>query len=187
MKAIETRYKGYQFRSRLEARYAVFFDALDIDWEYEKEGFELGALGRYLPDFFLRFKPSSGAADRHSGAGYWLEVKGEFPTLEECTKMRALCMMTKHHGAIFYGAPGKHVPIVFQLSGRVYCGLDGPTSAKDIQGILAMGPSTCDATFDTVHAQVLCVARNKGWADFADAFAAARSARFEFGQSGATK
>ncbi len=38
-KAIETLYKGYRFRSRLEARWAVFFDALGLKWEYEKEGF----------------------------------------------------------------------------------------------------------------------------------------------------
>ncbi len=30
IKAIETRYKGYRFRSRLEARWAVFFDALSV-------------------------------------------------------------------------------------------------------------------------------------------------------------
>ena len=32
-KAIETKYKGFRFRSRLEARWAVFFDALGIEWE----------------------------------------------------------------------------------------------------------------------------------------------------------
>lgn len=52
LKAIETKYKGYRFRSRLEARWAVFFDALGLKWEYETEGFELPS-GRYLPDFFL--------------------------------------------------------------------------------------------------------------------------------------
>lgn len=52
IKAIETRYKGYRFRSRLEARYAVAFDALGIKWDYEPEGFNV--CGRtYLPDFFL--------------------------------------------------------------------------------------------------------------------------------------
>ena len=50
IKAIETEYKGYRFRSRLEARWAVFFDALEYDWEYEPEGFDLGNL-YYLPDF----------------------------------------------------------------------------------------------------------------------------------------
>jgi hypothetical protein len=56
MKAIETIYKGYRFRSRLEARWAVFFDALDIKWEYEKEGYEKndnGVICSYLPDFYL--------------------------------------------------------------------------------------------------------------------------------------
>ena len=53
IKAIETTYKGYRFRSRTEARWAVFFDALGIRWEYEKEGFDLGEAGWYLPDFWL--------------------------------------------------------------------------------------------------------------------------------------
>lgn len=53
VRAITTRYKGYSFRSRLEARWAVFFDHLGIKWEYEPEGFELGNGLRYLPDFWL--------------------------------------------------------------------------------------------------------------------------------------
>jgi hypothetical protein len=53
MKPIETYYNGYRFRSRLEARWAVFFDALDIDYEYEPEGYELKNGKRYLPDFYL--------------------------------------------------------------------------------------------------------------------------------------
>lgn len=53
IKPIETLYNGYRFRSRLEARWAVFFDALGIKYEYEKEGYDLGELGWYLPDFWL--------------------------------------------------------------------------------------------------------------------------------------
>ena len=53
VKAIETVYKGYKFRSRLEARWAVLFDELKIDYEYETEGFELEDGTRYLPDFYL--------------------------------------------------------------------------------------------------------------------------------------
>ena len=52
LKAIETSYSGYRFRSRLEARWAVFFDALDMPYEYEKEGFKLPS-GWFLPDFWL--------------------------------------------------------------------------------------------------------------------------------------
>jgi len=53
LKVIETEYKGYKFRSRLEARWAVFFDACGIMWEYEPEGFELDNGMYYLPDFLL--------------------------------------------------------------------------------------------------------------------------------------
>lgn len=53
IKAIETRYKGYRFRSRLEARWAVLFNALGIDFFYELEGLILDDGVRYLPDFFL--------------------------------------------------------------------------------------------------------------------------------------
>lgn len=63
IKAIETRYAGCRFRSRLEARWAVFLDQLNIGWEYEPEGFETPA-GRYLPDFYL------------PGSKRWIEVKG---------------------------------------------------------------------------------------------------------------
>lgn len=52
IKAIETVYKKHRFRSRLEAKWAYFFDLLEIRWEYEKEGFELPS-GKYLPDFWL--------------------------------------------------------------------------------------------------------------------------------------
>jgi hypothetical protein len=48
MKAIPTRYKGVQFRSRLEARWAAMFDLLEWRWEYEP--FDLEG---YIPDFAL--------------------------------------------------------------------------------------------------------------------------------------
>jgi len=66
IKAIETRYKGYRFRSRLEARWAVFFDAIGMKWEYEVEGFDLGVYGWYLPDFWL------------PEIGVWVEIKGNW-------------------------------------------------------------------------------------------------------------
>lgn len=52
IKAIETAYKGYLFRSRLEAKWAVFLDALGLEWEYESQSFELEGIW-YLPDFWL--------------------------------------------------------------------------------------------------------------------------------------
>ena len=53
IKPIETVYNGYRFRSRLETRWAVFFDAAGIKYEYEPEGFELSDGTKYLPDFYL--------------------------------------------------------------------------------------------------------------------------------------
>lgn len=53
IKPIETYYNGYRFRSRLEARWAVFFDAMGIKYQYEPEGFLLSNNEPYLPDFYL--------------------------------------------------------------------------------------------------------------------------------------
>lgn len=50
--AIETRYKTYRFRSRIKARWAVFFDAAAIAWCYEPQGYGIDGQG-YLPDFYL--------------------------------------------------------------------------------------------------------------------------------------
>jgi len=67
-KAIDTVYGGYRFRSRLEARWAVFFDAVGLPFVYEKEGFLLDGGVKYLPDFWL---PS---------LRLWVEIK---PHLED--------------------------------------------------------------------------------------------------------
>ena len=53
IKPIQTEYNGLKFRSRLEARWAVFFDNAKIDYEYEPEGYEDEKGKRYLPDFYL--------------------------------------------------------------------------------------------------------------------------------------
>lgn len=52
LQAIPTFYNGIKFRSRLEARWAYFFDLCKIKWNYELEGYELEN-ARYLPDFYL--------------------------------------------------------------------------------------------------------------------------------------
>lgn len=67
---IQTKHSGITFRSRLEARWAVFFDNMKIKASYETEGWNLrhawtGRPGRfnYLPDFYL------------PEAKLWVEVK----------------------------------------------------------------------------------------------------------------
>lgn len=93
MKAIETKYKGYRFRSRLEARWAVFFDALGVKWEYEKEGYDLGEAGWYLPDFWL------------PDVSLWAEVKpGGFDTIA-MQKASLLVKSTGHGCVLLDGVP----------------------------------------------------------------------------------
>lgn len=96
MKVIPTTYKGYRFRSRLEARWAVFFSALNTPWEYEREGFDLRAAGRYLPDFWL------------PEAGLWLEIKGQAPSDTEYQKVAALASAQPDNNVLMaIGVPGE--------------------------------------------------------------------------------
>jgi hypothetical protein len=53
VKAIPTTYKGFRCRSRLEARWLVFFDSMEIEYQYEPEGFQTTTGERYLPDLYL--------------------------------------------------------------------------------------------------------------------------------------
>jgi hypothetical protein len=72
--AIETRAYGCRFRSRLEARWAVFLTEAGFDWEYEPEGAVLDA-GRYLCDFRVT-RPGSDLS-------VWLEVKPPVDTHDD--------------------------------------------------------------------------------------------------------
>jgi len=91
IRAIETKYNGYQFRSRQEARFAVLLDTLGIDYIYETEGFYLGDGVRYLPDFWL------------PALKLWLEIKGAAPTEGEFTKATLLAQCHGNPVAIFWG------------------------------------------------------------------------------------
>ena len=76
---IETHYNGYRFRSRLEARWAVFLDSIGFDYDYEPEGFKLGNGLFYLPDFYISTNNS------------WVEIKGREITDKDLEKMLAFC------------------------------------------------------------------------------------------------
>lgn len=73
IKAIETEYKGYLFRSRLEARWAVFFDEIGAKWEYEPEGYVLEDGTMYLPDFLVHGVRGRGCDKK---GDIYVEVKG---------------------------------------------------------------------------------------------------------------
>jgi len=103
LKVIETHFDGYHFRSRTEARWAVFFRACGIRYEYELEGFDLGGVG-YLPDFWLPdFKR-------------WFEVKGKFPSESELEKCYGLARENQNEVLIAAGPPNPE----FEQITRVY-------------------------------------------------------------------
>lgn len=70
LKAIETNWRGWRFRSRTEARWAVALTHAAIPFDYEAQGFDLPS-GWYLPDFWLPERKA------------WLEIKGQEPNERE--------------------------------------------------------------------------------------------------------
>jgi hypothetical protein len=94
IQAIETKYKGYRFRSRLEARWAVFFDSIGWPWEYELEGFKLSDGTHYLPDFYLpKLK-------------LWVEIKGAHYNGEVNSTLRKFCKESGCAILLLVGVPG---------------------------------------------------------------------------------
>jgi hypothetical protein len=91
LKPIQTRFNGNLFRSRLEARWAVLFKELGIIYRYETEGYDLGAAGRYLPDFWL---PDSET---------FVEIKPQKPTTKELNKAGELHRQSGNDVVILYG------------------------------------------------------------------------------------
>ncbi len=93
-KPIETYWNGLHFRSRLEARWAVFYDRLGIRYVYEPEGYKLGNGVWYLPDFWLPEQEC------------FIEVKPEYPTENEILKAERLCAWTGSPVFIAHGPIG---------------------------------------------------------------------------------
>lgn len=92
MQAIETEYNGYRFRSRAEARWAVFFDGAGIAYRYEPEGYDLDGEW-YLPDFWL------------PGLNVWMEVKGGRPNDREVRLCQKLAEQSGRKCLIAMGEP----------------------------------------------------------------------------------
>lgn len=92
---IETRFRGYHFRSRLEARWYVFFEALGLRAEYEPQGFVTSS-GAYLPDFFVNEWRT------------WIEIKPWLASTEyvlHCRKLRDIEKATSQCALVVYGPP----------------------------------------------------------------------------------
>ena len=99
--AIETYYAGIKFRSRAEARWAVFFDTLGIPYQYEPEKYALDS-GRYIPDFFLPKMELDPGTDSYRGV--FFEVKGAAPDSDAIAKAIDLHETTNCEVYIFWGS-----------------------------------------------------------------------------------
>lgn len=170
IKAIETKYDGYRFRSRLEARWAVFFNALGIEYEYEIEGYEMGSL-RYLPDFYI---PS---LDR------WFEVKGKPLNVAEIKKCEEFCRRKDNEKikfSILIGAPDAlKIDGFFGIKEHVW---EWP-SKKYPDNYRILAPDDLIQTeYYSRFFLGLWVIPNVNEEELAKAAIMAREARFEFGE-----
>ncbi len=93
VRPIETQWNGHRFRSRLEARLAVFMDALDLGYRYELKGFDLGGGLHYLPGFYV---PRWDA---------YLEIKAGLPDDAEILKAKTLARQMGLPVFLLFGDP----------------------------------------------------------------------------------
>lgn len=172
MKAIETRYKGYHFRSRLEARWAVFFDSLGLKWAYEPEGFELGNAGNYLPDFKVKYPDAWDGWD-----DVWFEVKADLDKLTptEEAKIKAFIKATESTVFVVEGPPDM----------RLYYKNSIAKGRPDEGWALWCSKHRLWWDYHDVFFAPQC-SSDYGQQMLQTAVNAARSARFEYGQNGKT-
>ena len=178
IRPIETIYKGYRFRSRLEARWAVFFDTAGIEYQYEPEGYVLPDGSMYLPDFYL---PNvGGRAHNMDKKGLYVEVKGEL-TETDFNKIRLFC------GADDSGQPLRSVLIVGQVpnvfderGAMVY---DGFWNCETIDGDWYPVEFYRNKNGDVEIYGWDNVESMDGFKWFDKAYLAARQARFEHGET----
>jgi hypothetical protein len=197
----DTHYAGYHFRTRLEARWAVFFDALGADWEYEPQAFELRPLpaaedrraepeddlhlGRHLPSFWL------------PGQKAWFDAIRQEPEKEALLRLTRFAALADDRAFVAVG------PIPAPESIDDHGHPQGEAFDIHTYGDHHYAWTKCrwcgcfDLTFDARSARTLCGCHKAKYPDFdapccngdkcyagdapeiVAAYAAARSARFE--------
>lgn len=201
--AIETVYKGYRFRSRLEARWAVFFDAAGVQWQYETQGYEVDG-HKYLPDFWLpevrdwvevkgdpdglrkdfhrmrailgRNSPLPGFADGSTG----LIVLGDIPDPNEGTILHPF--LSRKDETIAQRTWGLFLPLKGQ--GSTFAADRTPSWIYQLFGKQASGGGLEDPASSAWNVEAWPVQGIGRFQRIHDAYLMARRARFEHGESG---
>jgi len=180
MRAIETEYGGRMYRSRTEARWAVVWDEVGLDYDYEPQGYNLRG-HRYLPDFWLK--------DPH----WWVEIKGRPPSAGDRRLARLLMLESGCNTYIFCGQPATVRDGGFAV--WAYPALEPPQANERgqrvldrlsrLMGIIEAGICVTPETEEQeLEARML---RWKWMGHFDHALDAGRAARFEHGQKGAPR
>lgn len=160
---IETVYKGYRFRSRLEARWAIYLDHAGWVWEYEPQGYTLSNGKKYLPDFLV-----SGPEGSQQCESFWLEVKAQQLTDNEYEKCKLLREGTGLNVIFAIGTPNPKTIMNLHSVDEPYGeGLSICAGCAIKWGRPGFTMSECEPNDQTIAA---CDA--------------ARAARFEFGENG---
>lgn len=172
IKAIETEYDGHRFRSRVEARWAVFFNAIGLKYEYEIEGYQMGEL-RYLPDFYI---PS---------LNRWFEVKGKPLSELELKKCEEFCRRLDNDNIKFSVLIGS--PDVCAVRAGEYYGIleyvwEWPSDKYPENYRIAVPKELIETEHYSRFLKGLWVIPDKTEEEVAIAAIAAGKARFEFGE-----
>jgi hypothetical protein len=125
IEALESNYKGICFRSRMEARWAVFMDVIEAPYYYALEGFNLGEGLCYLPDFYLPYQDS------------FFEIKSPLAPSDDFDKIESLVLAT-----------GKNVFTVCSPPLLSEFGHEGITMHCVIPLDLPEGKKTCGEDYD---------------------------------------
>lgn len=113
VKALDTHYNGYEFRSRLEARWAVFFDTAGIDYHYESEAFDLGDGQQYLPDFFLK-RGIRFLGEERPRQDVWVDIESSAQLIDdERQKVTSFVRQTGKSILLIAGDPGNKADVLY--------------------------------------------------------------------------
>jgi len=170
--AIETEYDGHRFRSRLEARWAVFFNAVGLTYEYEIEGFEMDGT-RYLPDFYI------------PNLNRWFEIKGKPLSLGEIKKCEEFCRRLDNENikfSVLIGSPNLCAVRIGDFSGILEYVWEWPSEKYPDNYRIQAPKELIEEEYYSRFMKGLWVVPDRTEEEVAVAAIAAGKARFEFGE-----
>ncbi|MGD2077813.1 MAG: hypothetical protein PVH18_05495 [Chloroflexota bacterium] len=112
-KALDTHYNGYRFRSRLAARWAVFFDTAGLAYRYESTAFDLGDGQHYRPDFCLK-RGIRFLGEEKPRQDVWVEIVPAAELAEEDRrKVTSFVQQTGKNILLIAGDPGLQADVLY--------------------------------------------------------------------------